>query len=525
MCQIMFFTISFLYSCLNLAYPLTHSERLQEIRENIDKIESAANSLDDQINVVKVKARAASLVWRIDRDSSKLRFSALWQWVHSNLSNPVALSKAKIEILSQLYPLDPDLVDLLLGESQKSSKSTESESLSDRLKGQGKSANLRTEIASRVLDDNPQSSATLMIDEIKHGYTYQLHSAILRLAAKDQTLGNKVVAQLLSSIDESEPAYSIVALQHLFTYFFDKSSEGNLMVPTNRDQAIRDYYLRLSIRVLERSLTLGAGNRSPTDQRLVEMSQSVLAVQLKSIIGKVATIEPENRKKVYSLSERLSRLVPPELSGIFGQEHTVEPNSRGYNVSSLAGIEPAVKVTYDELVKRAGMLASIREMIRLKEYAEALTQVLSIEDRQQQIILLNDLRHQVTNENETHFASYITGLTIGSLADLAPSERKAEIMLQLMGGENRSRTSQLERQFWVLFSGVIDEVNLLPTNSRLASSEMFRNAVINAVKIDKTVALNKISDIRLGVFNLMAMLAVNESLLNQALAGVGQSPN
>jgi len=518
--QFLFLGVCILLSLESTTIAFKQQDRLGAIIENIEKIESAAVTLDDPIHIVKVKVKAASLLWKIDRDIGRHRFVALLEWVNNSLSAPVILSKAKIEIFAQLYTLDSEQVNLLLRASSNTGNNVESATLSDKLKRpKDLSTQLGTDIAVRVVDSNPGVAASLIISEIKQGYSYPLHAAILRLAAKDQKLANQVVAQFLGVIDETAPEYSIVALHHLFGYFFRKSVTEDFVEYTHRDPALRDLYLRVSVKILEKSLEDVNRNRSSTDQRLVEMSQSTLAFQLKSVVGRLPTLEPETRKKVSLLSERLRSLVPQELEGQASTSNKDGAQKANPNQKSTHVIDPAAKAAYDNLIKRLEIQSGVREMISLKQFADAIFMIQAIEDRQLQCDLMNDLRIGLKSENEPYFSSYITELIISSFVDLPKSERKLEIMFQLISTENLSLNRQGARQFWSLFGTAIELLNELPATSELPCSDVFRNAIIKALQIDEQETLNRISDIKSGVSDLMAMLAVNELQLNTALAG------
>jgi hypothetical protein len=495
-------------------------DKLEEIRESIDSVETSASILSSQTQVVKIKARAANLIWRIDRENGRLRFKRLWEWINNNMALSKDLERARAELLTQIYLLDRELANSLIDTVERDIERVETASLMETLRGNVGSARLRSEIAIRAVDENPEVAAWLISDEMKQGYNYPLHSAIVRLGAKDQQIGERLVSQLINTLDVTTSDSSIVGAQQLFNYFFP-SKYGATTAESARP--LTDLYVRSSIKILERSLGSNRVKRAPEELRVIEMSQALLATQLNSVTGKLANLEPEIVEKVSSLSKKLRHLVPAELAGIVDSSLMDDTKQTSTVTSSNNVHDKTGRELFEAIVKRGRDLTNFRLLLGQGELVEALLMALSVEDRQLQLQLLEDQRRVVIEAKEPYFADYITTLMLRSLADISPSERKTELILSLIASGNAGKKGQPVKQFWKLLKEAVDGINTMPVNTdRLAAGSTFRNTFIIAAQIDKREALNTINDLKPGIFELMARLAISESLLKQEQVGASQ---
>lgn len=490
-------------------------DKAAELRESVEGVEAATTHLKSKLNIARVRARAATLIWRIDRESGKWRFVELWQWIADNITESQERGRAQIEVLSQLYPLDRVYADELLAKLEDDKDLTIDTPLNVKLLGNKDLARLRSNIATRSIDEDLEVAEMLINSEIKRGYSFPLHSTIVRLAAKDQQVSDRVVKRLLEAIDLNAGDSSVVAAEQLFAYFFPKKlvAQSRPDRPHNRD--LTDLYLKVASRVLERSLRSNQTSRPPLDQRLVLTSQALLAVRLNSVAGSFSTLTRTDLDKLALATKNLKPNVPPEMAGVFDNaDESKTPSDIAFS-GDQPGSWSGAKALHKTLTEREMTVSAVRKLISEDDYAEALPMILSVEDRHLQTGLLSDLSRALATKKEIHFVNYITRLTINSLSEMPATERKVEQILFLTGLELAGDKSLNASRFWILLDTLFDEINnLTPDAERLSVSPQFRKVIMSAVQIDKSVAITKIEELKSGVFALIAKLAVCESLLN-----------
>jgi len=279
---------------------------------------------------------------------------------------------------------------------------------------------------------------------------------------------------------------------------------------------IRQLYVRTAVKALARAQSTNKVVRSAEDQRIVSMSRALLAVQLNSISREIPGLEAEYIEQISLAARNLRSDIPRELDGIYSTNDNGKSTPDQLEGSSVPGRDIEGREVYATITAKAVALTEIRSLIDAREIPEALTKIMLYEDRNLQVTLLLDLRQAIMEEKESHFSRYVTKGVMDLLSELPNTARKTEILLMLLGTAHPVERRQDIAQFWELFNRMIESTNSLTNGEeKMATSSLFRKAVIIASQIDNARTINRIKELQPKLFEFLAKLALAESMLDK----------
>lgn len=497
-----------------------------EVRAIIDDVDAAAERAGSRINIVRIRARAANLIWLIDPSMGRLRFNRLRAWINSNIDAESELEQARIELLQQLSQRDPGLAGEWLQDiaGAVSAVGQNQLSLTDRLRGRSERTRFRTRLAERAMEQDPTLATRLLGENLAEGYTYPAHAALLRLARLNPAAASPLNGVILTSLEKAAAnpdAQAVIAAQLLFDHFFPR--DGGLPVGSvggprpMPDQSTRQRYFVLAERLLQQSLPINSGNSLPeSDRQLLAASQALLAARLSSVSADISGTDPSIVERLRSTTRSLRPNIPSELTGAASAPESAPGSSASGPESSLLrplGADPGSTLrsinqienpATRSLANRAITLQTVKSMIARRDLAEALVHTLAIEEVTTRLPLLAELFNELVTEREAHFSRYLAALIVRNAVEWGPSEIKSELLLSLAGNDSSLR----------LLEAAIESLNSLPPGSeRLLTGNSFRKAFFDTARLDKDAVIVKIADIRSVAFELMARLALSEALL------------
>lgn len=500
------------------------ARQVDRVREIIEEVELASIQAGNKLDSVRIRARAASLLWKIDPEIGRRRFEQLWAWVEANISQPIDVERARSDVLRSLIPLDRQLVERWMKQGRETSTQSSPDSLMDKLNGRKSQSSLGLNLANQLINDDPVLAAQLLGDVFDEGYSYQSHAVLRSLAEKDQQLADRVADRLLAVLSSQNDDRALIGIQQLFEYFYPRSLNtlqppalalGESEAPMKlRDVKIRQRFFLVASSLLGRSVERSIrSSHTPGERRLIETNQALLAIGLSSVASAQPGIEMELVTRLNDLARRLRPAIPKELSGaIEAIEGSGRPDQSAKSSVAAENTEKGGNINQPNLdslrtqLDRARHLSTIRAMIARRNLAEALGAILSIDDGLPRLILLGEIGRVVREENEPHFLRYLSTVTLKAADELPHSERKVEILLSLLQSDPS----------WRLVDSLIESLNGLSNNSeRLLTSNALRQAFMNTIQLDKDGAFDKIKEIKSVSFELMARLALCEALLNQ----------
>ena len=506
----------------------------------IEGVHSAADRAGSQLSTVRIRAKAARLIWKIDPELGRLRFTQLWEWAGSTQYTDNNQDLARLEILQQLFQCDSSLASALSNRLIEDGSPQGPLSHSDRLNGKSARSRLYNNLATRALDagDNIPLAATMLDTAFSDGYSYQSHATLRRLTEIDPRTGHQVAARLLESLQSRQgdrSDQSVIAAQLLFEYFFPRlpGQNGQKMAPV--DPALRRRYYLIARSILQRSLLepstlqgLQAGDGAGVERRLYTANQAMLAASLNSIVAEFEDSKSGALDEMKLLAERLSSSLPPEFAGMRAaldtQKKPPQPPLRAdtppEEIVSAAIARGDLQLASSQvgqirndsvrsLMQQMLFTALVRSAAAKKELAEALATALKIENPPQRTLLLGDIARAARAANEPNFTSYIVSLIINSSSDWAATERKAEFLLDL---------TEVDRSILLIEASINCLNSLTPDADRLMISGSFQRAFLRSAKLDFDGTIDKLSDLKSTSLELMARLASCEALLNQKLS-------
>ena len=116
--QISVLIISLLAPAATYAQSSTDQEQLRYQRaiQEIEGVIVDTRKLDDPFALVTVKSKAASLMWRYDRNRAQTLFVDLWKYVDQQRSDSFNQDEARTVLLKYLFPLNSGLAAKLMKE-------------------------------------------------------------------------------------------------------------------------------------------------------------------------------------------------------------------------------------------------------------------------------------------------------------------------------------------------------------------------------------------------------------------------
>lgn len=529
-------------------WPITSGQepdQLLRAKGIIEGVHSAAERSGSQLSTVRIRAKAARLIWKIDPELGRLRFTQLWEWAGSTQYTENNQDQARLEILQQLFQCDGSLASTLSNRLIEDGRRQDTLSLSDRLNGKSARSRIYNNLAARALDagDNIPLAATMLDTAFRDGYSYQSHATLRRLTEIDPPTGHQVAARLLESLQSRQgdrSDQSVIAAQLLFEYFFPRlpGQNGRKMAPV--DPSLRRRYYLIARAILQRSLLepstpqgLQAVDGAGIDRRLYTANQAMLAASLNSIVAEFEDPKAGALNEMKLVAERLSSALPPEFAGMRAALDPQNPQNQQNKPPQppLRADTPPEEIVSAAIARGDLQLASsqvgqirndsvrslmqqmlftalVRSAAAKKELAEALITALKIENPPQRTLLLGDIARAVQAANEPNFTSYVVSLIINSSSDWAATERKAEFLLDL---------TEVDRSPLLIDASINCLNSLTPEADRLMISGSFQRAFLRSAKLDFDATIDKLSDLKSTSLELMARLASCEALLTQKL--------
>lgn len=527
---ILVLSLTMLFTTVNLAltdFSIQNPAHSDPVLEIIEEVELSSKSLGSRLDTVRVRARAASLSWKIEAETGRRRFETIREWIRAEITEPSESLRAYTELFRELIQLD-----LHLAERWMSELAEDSTRLKRGIAGDAPSAlsekddlsrqnNLRLNLAEQLIDESTPLAARILEDVFRDGYSFRSHGVLRTLGVKDQGLADKAADQLVRHLVNTSDDRAIIGAHYLFEYFFPRRmSDLQSSATRDRDPSIRQRYFQTACQVLIRSLAKGSGNSSfTTERRKIEIDRALLAIELNSVAISPRAIykglaDPELASKLAQLARSLRSMVPGELTGII-ESIEKSPHANHLNPSetplrndeskTLNTDSPASPELFQARIEQARHISSIKSMIARRNISEALGATLSLEDGQHQLILLDQIGQTLRLEKEAHFSRYVSSLVARTARDLPHSSRKAETLLRVLQADPT----------WGLVDEAIETINGLPANDdRLLTGVTFREAFISIIKLDNDAAFDRIKGFKSISYELMARLALCEALLN-----------
>ncbi|HEX8635510.1 MAG TPA: hypothetical protein VF703_15295 [Pyrinomonadaceae bacterium] len=312
------------------------AQALAARREAILELESVideSGKLTERLIAVKIRARAANLLWLHDANRARALFRELWNATSGQGYTENEREDARTEILKNLFARDSVLATKFLEESSGKEAGAE---LTLRAQVTGSDPTLRrlSRLSQELAEHDPSTAARMLERVISVGVTPGALGALARLREHSPTLADYVVGGALETLKTRPTAVSLPGLHLLSDYVFPSSYGAELSALTHPpDEALRQRYFSAAYEVLRRSLQeteaslIRDAKYSEKDLRFRSLYQGQVALIIAALAPRYGS---DLTKELTSVAGTLSSDLPPNVARM-----------AEYTSARISGDEPA----------------------------------------------------------------------------------------------------------------------------------------------------------------------------------------
>lgn len=229
--------------------PSPYRRALQELETVIAEV----NNLTDKLTVVKVRARAASLLWLHDADRARMMFRELWKWVEDQKDTSFDREAARTELLKNLFPRDPKMARELLEKVLGGHKSEEAP-FQAQIAGTDPNLKRLVKLSSGLIEQDTAMAAALLERSLSVSVSPAALFALSRLREKDPSLADYIVARTLENLRRRPTVVALPGVYVLIDYVFPSKQSFGKSVAKPPDGSLRMQYFSAAYDILQRSL-------------------------------------------------------------------------------------------------------------------------------------------------------------------------------------------------------------------------------------------------------------------------------
>jgi hypothetical protein len=420
----------------------------QRAFQELENVIAETNRLTDKLPIVKVRARAANLLWLRDSDRARVMFHELWKWVEEQKDMSFDREAARTELLKNLFPRDPNMARELL---EKVSGGHKSEAAPYQAQIAGADHNLKrlVKLSSGLIEQDTAMAAALLERSLSVSVSPAALLALSRLREKDPSLADYVVARTLEHLRVRPTVVALPGVYLLIDYVFpSKQSFGRSIKPP--DASLRMQYFSAAYDLLKRSLQESESvlrkeeGYTEKDLRFRSIYQGQIAAVLSALAPRYAR---EFVGELNELTTRLAAGLPPNMAQLF--QFTLARISGVLKESDDAETAVSVAISRGELneanrhldkVKDESARKALSQTIANVEFrthlaksnlAEALMAARSIEDLNIRASLYAQVAKAAYQKGEVEFSKLILTEARTALSVSDPNGIRAWALLTL----------------------------------------------------------------------------------------------
>lgn len=273
----------------------------QRAARELDAVISDTARLADKSSYVKVRARAANLLWPRDRERAVAIFTELWGWIDRQDDKGFAKEDARAVLLANLFPRDAGFAKGLLATLRAEGK-------------EGLNSKRLNRLASELLESDPAATAELLTESVAARPSPDALPVLSKLRDKDAALADAVAERLLAAL-ASQPADA--ALQTLYAlnyYLFPATGNAGEAAPPPANESLRRRYFTSSYAALTQSLQ--EERRAPQNNAAAgaRQSPSFFQVQMAELLSALSgRYAPSRAPEIQTAAAQVTAGASPEF--------------------------------------------------------------------------------------------------------------------------------------------------------------------------------------------------------------------
>lgn len=297
----------------------TKQVKTQLAVQEAETILHKADRIMDLLAMVRLKSKAANLLWTRQPDESREVFIKLWDTIDKRTDdNSFEEEEARSAVLQYLFPKDRKLANQLLRKLAKNNK----EDISDFETTSGRSKETRrlALLSHRVAETDVVLAAYILEQSLTEN-THPTASLVLsRIREKNPLLANYVVSQAIENSGNLPRTLALHRLGVLTGYLFPFTPMPAISSEVmESDENLRQQFTLAGYQILKDSLT-ETNEFLTNEQKLGDKSKELRVMSLALVAGTLAVLStryaPEHFVELNAIANRLIINVPKSLVGL-----------------------------------------------------------------------------------------------------------------------------------------------------------------------------------------------------------------
>lgn len=401
------------------------TQELEQVLEESSKL--------DPILAVKVRAKAANLLWLQTPDRARAIFTALWDLIEKESNKPgFPTEDARTAVLRQLYPRDSRLAkQLIQGVIAKGNANDEGPLGFNTISGKDVDTNRLARVAYRLLDSDTTLAVEVLEQSLAYNTAPQSIIVLSKLRDSDALLANYIARRTLQNFLTQPKTIAVVGATHLISYLFPlvPSPPASLAIAES-DESLRALFLTVSYQILKESLEESEQTLKETYHMSAEglgfrtYAQGFLAETLATLSNRYA---PHLTPELRSIASGLLAKLPAQMA----QAAKMQANAAGSTAEAFdAGEENQTAAVFGAIARgefgRAGELidkskdertkknytqqllkAEFKSYLALSELDKALKTALLVDDSGVRMQMLGQLAKTAQQKGNPAFSSEV----------------------------------------------------------------------------------------------------------------------
>lgn len=193
--------------------------KYQLATQEIESVLSSADKIEPPLARIKVKAKAANLLWQQSSEQARGIFLDLWSLIDKQTENSFDKEEARTTLLRYLFPKDRRLANQLL---QKAADQVENKDVSgfDKINGNDPETRRLAFLSYRLADSDANLAAQVFEQSLARRTSPMTPFILAKLREKNPQFANHLASQVMESLNSQPRTLSVLGLTTLASYLF-----------------------------------------------------------------------------------------------------------------------------------------------------------------------------------------------------------------------------------------------------------------------------------------------------------------
>jgi len=432
----------------------------QRAFQELEGVIAETNNLTDKLMYVKVRAKAANLLWLHDPDRARTIFRELWKMVEEQTDASFDRETARTDLLKNLFPRERDMARALLEKTLGGHKSEEAPYRA-QIAGTDQNVTRLVRLSAELIEQDTAMAAALLERSLSVSVSPMALFTLFRLRERDPSLADYIVARTLEILRVRPTVIALPGVYVLSDYMFPSMQSFGKPVARPPDISLLMQYISTAYEILQKSLVESEsalqreGRYTEKDLRFRRVYQGQVAALLSALAPRYAP------GLVQELNERAATLaadLPPEtmrllrfnIARITGSLREVDDLQTAISVAiargdvdgALRALEKLEDKGTKKALAQAVAIVEFRSHLAKSHFAEALIAARRIEDPNLRGSLYAQVARAAHQSGEINFSKMI--LIEARAALSAPDPNGARVLTLLVLASEASAISAPE---------------------------------------------------------------------------------